>query len=97
MKLASLKHGRDGKLVIVSRDLSIAVTVPEIAPSLQFALDNWSELAPKLQAKSDALNNREIDGFVFVESDCASPLPRAYQWLDGSAYLNHVELVHDYY
>ena len=93
MKLASLKHGRDGKLVVVSRDLSTAVDVTDIAPTLQAALDNWAELAPKLHAKSDALNAGEISGFAFDESACESPLPRAYQWLDGSAYLNHVELV----
>ena len=93
MKLASLKHGRDGKLVVVSRDLSTAVDVTDIAPTLQAALDNWAELAPKLHAKSDALNAGEIFGFAFDESACESPLPRAYQWLDGSAYLNHVELV----
>ena len=93
MKLASLKHGRDGKLVIVSRDLTKAVDAQDIAPTLQAALDNWKEISPKLQAKSDALNKGEIKGFDFVETDCASPLPRAYQWLDGSAYLNHVELV----
>ena len=93
MKLASLKHGRDGKLVVVSRDLSTAIEVSDIAPTMQTALDNWKELAPVLQKISDALNKGEASGFAFVESDCASPLPRAYQWLDGSAYINHVELV----
>jgi len=93
MKLASLKYGRDGKLVIVSRDLTQAIDASDIAATLQVALDNWSDIAPKLQERSDALNAGEVKGFTFDESACASPLPRAYQWLDGSAYLNHVELV----
>ena len=93
MKLASLKHGRDGRLVIVSRDLSRAVDATDIAPTLQAALDDWDSLEPALQNRSSRLNAGEIDGFEFDQSKCASPLPRAYQWVDGSAYLNHVELV----
>ena len=97
MKLASLKHGRDGQLVVVSRDLSRAVRVPEIAATLQYALDNWQEISPKLQKVSDVLNNaggvRFAEAFSFDPKACASPLPRAYQWADGSAYVNHVELV----
>lgn len=93
MKLATLKLGRDGHLIIVSRDLSKAVDAGEIAPTLQDALDRWSECEPHLKAKYDDLNDGKIEGFSFVQSACASPLPRAYQWLDGSAYLNHVELV----
>ncbi len=93
MKLASLKLGRDGHLVIVSRDLTKAVDAGEIAHSMQDALDRWAECAPLLQAKYDALNAGKGDSFNFDQNACASPLPRAYQWLDGSAYLNHVELV----
>jgi fumarylacetoacetate (FAA) hydrolase len=93
MKLASLKHGRDGQLVIVSRDLTRAAYATGIAETLQAALDDWAVIAPKLQVVSDALNAGEGDSFAFDQAASASPLPRAYQWLDGSAYLNHVELV----
>ncbi len=94
MKLASLKHGRDGALVVVSRDLSRAVVAADIAPTLQAALDTWSETAPKLDALSAALNDgRCPNTFAFDEGAVSSPLPRAYQWADGSAYVNHVELV----
>ncbi|OZG74220.1 2-keto-4-pentenoate hydratase [Hahella sp. CCB-MM4] len=96
MKLASLKQGRDGRLIIVSRDLSQAVEVPHIARTLQDALDRWSETEPKLQSVYKKLNlhSSELAGvFEFRPEDCASPLPRAYQWADGSAYVNHVELV----
>jgi len=93
MKLASLKHGRDGHLVIVSRDLKIAVDAGEIAATMQDALDNWEVVAPLLEAQYKRLNKGEGDYFTFVPEVCASPLPRAFQWLDGSAYINHVELV----
>ncbi len=93
MKIATLKHGRDGHLIIVSRDLTKAVDAGEIASTLQEALDNWAECEPKLKAKYDALNKGEGDSFTFSQEACASPLPRAYQWADGSAYINHVELV----
>ncbi|UJF24214.1 fumarylacetoacetate hydrolase family protein [Suttonella sp. R2A3] len=94
MKLASLNEGRDGKLVVVSRDLTRAALVNDIAPTLQAALDNWAEIEPKLQDRYRALNAGEVsDAFDFEQNDCASPLPRAYQWADGSAYVNHVELV----
>ena len=93
MKLASLKHGRDGHLIIVSRDLTMAVDAGDIAATMQEALDNWSEVEPALKAKYDELNDGKLDSFKFVEEACASPLPRAYQWADGSAYINHVELV----
>ena len=94
MKLASLKRGRDGALVVVSRDLSRAVLAAGIAPTLQAALDAWNETAPQLNALSSALNDgRCADTFAFDEGSVASPLPRAYQWADGSAYVNHVELV----
>lgn len=95
MKLATYRDGtRDGKLVVVSRDLKRAVAVPEIARTLQCALDNWAQLEGRLQAVYDGLNNGQLeDEFAFDESACASPLPRAFHWADGSAYVNHVELV----
>ncbi|MCH7372241.1 fumarylacetoacetate hydrolase family protein [Aeromonas sp. MR16] len=95
MKLATLNNGkRDGALVVVSRDLSLAVRVTQIAPTLQAALDDWAELAPELAAVYQALNDGACaDAFAFDEAACLSPLPRAYQWADGSAYVNHVELV----
>ncbi|WP_394213254.1 fumarylacetoacetate hydrolase family protein [Enterovibrio calviensis] len=94
MKLASLKHRRDGKLILVSRDLTQAVDASDIAFTLQDALDEWDTLSPLLQARYDALNANKASGrFTFHPVDCDSPLPRAYQWVDGSAYVNHVELV----
>jgi fumarylacetoacetate (FAA) hydrolase len=93
MKLASLKHGRDGLLVVVSNDLSKMAKADDIAPTLQAALDNWSDIAPQLQARCDALENGDVAAQPFEQDACASPLPRAYQWADGSAYVNHVELV----
>jgi fumarylacetoacetate (FAA) hydrolase len=92
MKLASLKSGRDGKLVVVSRDLARAVEVAHIAPTLQAALDDWDVAAPKLKSVYDTLNAGG-GGFSLRPEQCASPLPRAYQWADGSAYVTHVELV----
>ncbi|MEO0574559.1 MAG: fumarylacetoacetate hydrolase family protein [Pseudomonadota bacterium] len=93
MKLASLKQGRDGRLVVVSRDLSKATDATDIALTLQAALDDWDVVAPKLAARYQQLNDDVVPGFAFDETECASPLPRAYAWMDGSAYLNHVELV----
>lgn len=95
MKLASLKNGsRDGQLVVVSRDLTKAVSVPHIATTMQQALDHWPALAPKLSEVYQALNEGKVpSAIVFDQSACESPLPRAYQWADGSAYVNHVELV----
>ena len=94
MKLASLKSGRDGKLVVVSRDLARAVAVPDIAPTLQVALDNWQEVSARLEVVSARLNAGEAEGaFEFDPARCAAPLPRAYHWADGSAYVTHVELV----
>ncbi len=92
MKLASLKGGRDGKLIVVSRDLMRAEEVPHIAPTLQAALDDWDVAAPKLRAAYDMLNGGG-NGVALRPERCASPLPRAYQWADGSAYVTHVELV----
>lgn len=94
MKLASLAQGRDGALVVVSRDLKAAVRAENIAPTLQTALDDWDAARPRLEALSRRLDAGEANGaFPFDEAACASPLPRAYQWVDGSAYVNHVELV----
>ncbi len=94
MKLASLKQGRDGALVIVSRDLARCVAAAGIAPTLQAALDNWAEAAPRLALLYDRLNDGWVEGEeIFHADECASPLPRAYQWADGSAYVTHVELV----
>ncbi len=94
MKLASLKHGRDGKLILVSRDLSTAVDATDLAPTLQSALDSWETVAPLLEERYTSLNSKSLNNtFAFNPDDCASPLPRAYQWVDGSAYVNHVELV----
>jgi fumarylacetoacetate (FAA) hydrolase len=94
MKLASLKHGRDGRLVVVSRDLKSCIAVPEIAPTLQAAMDSWSRVSPDLARIYDRLNAGTAPGaHGFDPKACASPLPRAYQWADGSAYVTHVELV----
>ena len=93
MKLASLKSGRDGTLVVVSNDLTKMASAATVAATLQQALDNWSELSPQLEALATSLESGEIIGEAFNQEDCCSPLPRAYQWADGSAYVNHVELV----
>jgi fumarylacetoacetate (FAA) hydrolase len=94
MKLASLKHGRDGMLVVASRDLSRAVAVPHIAHTLQDVMDDWHHAAPRLMRVYDMMNEGEVPGEKpFDPRECASPLPRAYQWADGSAYVTHVELV----
>ncbi len=93
MKLASLKHGRDGRLVVVSRDLTKATDAFVIVPTLQAALDDWERVAPYLEDLARQLETGSVPSFRFHEHDCASPLPRAYQWADGSAYVNHVELV----
>ncbi len=95
MKLATLKAGgRDGTLVVVSRDLQRAVPVPHIARTLQSAIEHWDVLALELQMVSDRLNRGPLAGEIaFDPTKAASPLPRAYQWVDGSAYVVHVELV----
>jgi fumarylacetoacetate (FAA) hydrolase len=95
MKLATLKAGgRDGKLIVVSKDLKHALAASEVAPTLQAALDDWSSKAPKLEQLYKLVNSgRAADAFPFDANRCHSPLPRAYQWADGSAYVNHVELV----
>lgn len=95
MKLATLKQGgRDGTLVVVSRDLTLCQPVPAVARTLQAALDDWDQVAPQLAEVYDALNNNNArHALRFNPAQCHSPLPRAYQWADGSAYVNHVELV----
>jgi fumarylacetoacetate (FAA) hydrolase len=95
VKLASLKAGgRDGTLVVVSKDLARAVEVPQIARTMQEALDDWKSNSPQLQAVAQSLESGAVDGeFNFDPAAAASPLPRAYHWVDGSAYVNHVELV----
>ncbi len=95
MKLATLRNGtRDGQLVVVSRDLARAVPVPAIAPTLQAALDDWARLAPQLQEVSDRLGRGDVQGAApFDQRQALAPLPRAHHWVDGSAYVNHVELV----
>ena len=94
MKLASLKSGRDGTLVVVSRDLSRAVSAAAIAPTLQAAMDDWASCEPRLTALFNKLQAGEVAGeFAFDTTDAAAPLPRCYRWADGSAYVTHVELV----
>jgi fumarylacetoacetate (FAA) hydrolase len=99
VKLATIKHGgRDGTLVVVSRDLTRCQTVSGIARTLQAALDDWDEVAPQLELVYDMLNagpaaRMTRHAIPFDPKMCHSPLPRAYQWADGSAYINHVELV----
>jgi fumarylacetoacetate (FAA) hydrolase len=94
MKLASLKNGtRDGALVVVSRDLTHYTDVSHIAPTLQAALDDWPNVAPILEAEARGLETGSVPTERFHEREAMSPLPRAFQWADGSAYVNHVELV----
>lgn len=93
MKLASLKSGRDGQLVVVSNDLAWYADAAHIAPTLQAALDDWDRLLPDLQNLATDLEHEMIPMRRFHEHAAASPLPRAYQWADGSAYVNHVALV----
>ena len=93
MKLASLKSGRDGRLVVVSNDLTRYTDAARIAPTMQAALDDWTRAEPGLLELAHGLEAGAVPVERFHERDCASPLPRAYQWADGSAYVNHVELV----
>ncbi|WP_250537726.1 MULTISPECIES: fumarylacetoacetate hydrolase family protein [unclassified Caballeronia] len=95
MKLATLKDGtRDGQLIVVSRDLRTAAIADEIVSTLQRALDDWTFYAPQLMDVYEALNaGRARNTFQFDPKACMAPLPRAFQWADGSAYVNHVELV----
>jgi len=93
MKLGSLKGGRDGRLVVVSRDLAWCADATHIAPTLQAALDDWANAAPQLELLATDLAHEAIPMMRFHERGAAAPLPRAYQWADGSAYVNHVKLV----
>ena len=93
MKLASLKHGRDGRLVVVSNDLTRYTDASRVSPTLQAALDNWDEAALGLRELAEGLEHGSMPAERFHEREAASPLPRSYQWADGSAYINHVELV----
>ncbi|MGY2290072.1 fumarylacetoacetate hydrolase family protein [Pseudomonas sp. SDO528_S397] len=94
MKLATLKNGqRDGRLVVVSRDLRLAVAAP-LFTTLQQALENWTEAEPLLSRQYQTLNEgRAVEAFAFDPAHAAAPLPRAYQWCDGSAFLNHAHLL----
>jgi fumarylacetoacetate (FAA) hydrolase len=93
VKLASLKSGRDGRLVVVSNDLAWYTDAFLIAPTLQAALDDWDRCEPELRALAESLEHDAVPRGRFHERQAAAPLPRAYQWADGSAYVNHVELV----
>jgi fumarylacetoacetate (FAA) hydrolase len=93
MKLASLKQGRDGRLVVVNSALDRYISAAPIAATLQSALDNWADCEAPLGKLFQQLETHEIKGQIFDQQLCASPLPRAYHWADGSAYVNHVELV----
>ncbi len=94
MKLATLKDGtRDGRLVCVSRDLERFTPAGSVAGTLQQALDDWQKTAPGLRDLADRVSLGSVTGQAFDPAACAAPLPRAYQWADGSAYVNHVELV----
>jgi fumarylacetoacetate (FAA) hydrolase len=92
MKLASLKSGRDGELLVVSRDLRTAVKAGAAAPTMQYALDNWDAVLPRLEALYRALNGGDADGAFALDMDAlAAPLPRSYQYLDGAAYASHIQ------
>ena len=93
MKLASLKSGRDGRLVVVSEDLAYYADAAHIAPTMQGALDEWERVEPLLRNLATDLEHGAIPRERFHEREAAAPLPRAYQWADGSAYVNHVALV----
>ena len=94
MKLATLRNGkRDGRLVVVSGDLTRCTDASFLVPTLQAALDDWTRIAPHLEALAESLEHGSVPSLRFHEHDALSPLPRAYQWADGSAYVNHVELV----
>jgi len=94
MKLATLKSStRDGRLVVVSRDLHYCTSAELVAPTLQAALDDWESAAPRLAELAEGLELGAVPRERFHERETLSPLPRAYQWLDGSAYINHIELL----
>ena len=93
MKLASLKGGRDGRLVVVSNDLAWYTEASGVVPTLQTALDHWTAVEPLLRGLAESLEHGSVPRERFHEHEALSPLPRAYQWADGSAYVNHVDLV----
>ncbi|MFJ4542054.1 fumarylacetoacetate hydrolase family protein [Pseudomonas sp. NPDC088885] len=95
MKLATLKNGsRDGQLVVVSRDMARAIDARLVAPTLQQAIENWAEAEPRLQALARELENHDCrEAFAFDPAQAMAPLPRAYQWCDGSAFLSHGALM----
>ena len=93
MKLASLKGGRDGRLIVVSRDLARAADASAVAPTLREALDDWAAAEPRLQEIANSLEAGRIAHGPFDPKKCAAPLPRSFGWADGSAYVNHVALV----
>lgn len=93
MKLASLKQGRDGQLIVVDNQMKTYVAATQIAPTMQAALDSWEHCEDQLKTLFEQLNSGQITGQPFDAAACASPLPRAFHWADGSAYVNHVELV----
>jgi fumarylacetoacetate (FAA) hydrolase len=94
MKLATLRtSGRDGSLIVVRRDLQTYTPAIDIAPTMQAALDRWAEVEPQLAALADALERGEVDGAALDIGALDAPLPRAYEWVDGSAYINHIILV----
>ncbi|MEZ4464901.1 MAG: fumarylacetoacetate hydrolase family protein [bacterium] len=95
MILATRKNGtRDGELIVVSRDLKRGIAVPDVAPTLQALLDDWDALAPRAKAAFEALQaGQRDDDFAVDQTRLHSPLPRAYAWIDGSAYINHIVLV----
>ena len=94
MKLATLRtSARDGSLIVVRRDLQTYTPANDISPTLQAALDRWDEVEPQLAALADALERGEVDGSALDMGALDAPLPRAYEWVDGSAYINHIVLV----
>lgn len=94
MKLATYKNGRrDGKLMVVKRDLSACLDVSSIAANMQNLLDNWNDLSPAVEAKFEELETGRVAGDAFDLAQVLAPLPRAYEWIDGSAYINHIVLV----
>lgn len=94
MKLGTLRDGsRDGKLVVVRRDNAVYAPADGIAPNLQAALDGWDDVAPRLEALAADLEAGRVDGLPVEPDRFHAPLPRAYEWVDGSAFLNHVILV----
>ncbi|HWZ88804.1 MAG TPA: fumarylacetoacetate hydrolase family protein, partial [Polyangiaceae bacterium] len=93
MKLASTRHGRDGALHVVSRDGTRLTAATNIAASLQTALDDWARVEPELRRRFEALESGAISGQSLAEVELAAPLPRAFEWIDGSAFINHIVLV----